>query len=201
MVSPDQERMVRWCIRLTRLTLVCEVIRYRLVQVRQNQKKKKKKKKRPLLCFCLKTVGKRKVAGSSRLGYMRGGKSGGWCCLIGEEELAIGWTEGCVRWILALHAVYADGLCDVRVGAIVAADMASESTHQLVQQTETADGASRFKAVYNQHDTGAKKDSACRWSFALFLAKNLHLSFSPLKGRWVHTFRCQKRCTLRISSC
>ena len=31
-------RMVRWCIRLTRLTLVCEVIRYRLVQVRQNQK-------------------------------------------------------------------------------------------------------------------------------------------------------------------
>ena len=37
-------RMVRWCIRLTRLTLVCEVIRYRLVQVRQNQKKKKKKK-------------------------------------------------------------------------------------------------------------------------------------------------------------
>ena len=35
-------RMVRWCIRLTRLTLVCEVIRYRLVQVRQNQKKKKK---------------------------------------------------------------------------------------------------------------------------------------------------------------
>ena len=34
-------RMVRWCIRLTRLTLVCEVIRYRLVQVRQNQKKKK----------------------------------------------------------------------------------------------------------------------------------------------------------------
>ena len=39
-------RMVRWCIRLTRLTLVCEVIRYRLVQVRQNQKKKKKKKKK-----------------------------------------------------------------------------------------------------------------------------------------------------------
>ena len=32
-------RLVRWCIRLTRLTLVCEVIRYRLVQVRQNQKK------------------------------------------------------------------------------------------------------------------------------------------------------------------
>ena len=27
-------RMVRWCIRLTRLTLVCEVVRYRLVQVR-----------------------------------------------------------------------------------------------------------------------------------------------------------------------
>ena len=35
--------MVRWCIRLTRLTLVCEVIRYRLVQVRQKKKKKKKK--------------------------------------------------------------------------------------------------------------------------------------------------------------
>ena len=34
----------RWCIQLTRLTLVCEVIRYRLVQVRQNLKKKKKKK-------------------------------------------------------------------------------------------------------------------------------------------------------------
>ena len=33
-------RMVRCCIRLTRLTLVCEVIRYRLVQVRQNLKKK-----------------------------------------------------------------------------------------------------------------------------------------------------------------
>ena len=32
--------MVRWCIRLTRLTLVCEVIRYRLVQVRQNLKKR-----------------------------------------------------------------------------------------------------------------------------------------------------------------
>ena len=32
--------MVRWCIRLTRLTLVCEVIRYRLVQVRQNQKRR-----------------------------------------------------------------------------------------------------------------------------------------------------------------
>ena len=32
-------RMVQWCIRLTRLTLVCEVIRYRLVQVRQNLKK------------------------------------------------------------------------------------------------------------------------------------------------------------------
>ena len=30
-----------WCIRLTRLTLVCEVIRCRLVQVRQNLKKKK----------------------------------------------------------------------------------------------------------------------------------------------------------------
>ena len=33
-------RMVRWCIWLTRLTLVCEVIRYRLVQVRQNLKKR-----------------------------------------------------------------------------------------------------------------------------------------------------------------
>ena len=37
-------------------------------------------------------------------------------------------------------------------------------------------------------------------NFALFLAKNLHLSFSPLEWRWVHTFRCQKRCTLRNSS-
>ena len=34
-------RMVRWCIQLTRLTLVCEVIRYCLVQVRQNHKKKR----------------------------------------------------------------------------------------------------------------------------------------------------------------
>ena len=34
-----KERMVRWCIRLTRLTLVCEMIRYLLVQVRQNHKK------------------------------------------------------------------------------------------------------------------------------------------------------------------
>ena len=35
------QRMVRWCtsIWLTRLTLVCEVIRYRLVQVRQFSKK------------------------------------------------------------------------------------------------------------------------------------------------------------------
>ena len=32
--------MVQWCIRLTRLTLVCEMIRYRLVQVRQNLKKR-----------------------------------------------------------------------------------------------------------------------------------------------------------------
>ena len=50
-------------------------------------------------------------------------------------------------------------------------------------------------------------------NFAIFLAKNfageefctfprqnLHLSFSPLEGRWVHTFRCQKRCALRSSS-
>ena len=33
-------RMVRWCNQPTRLTLICEVIRYRLVQVRQNLKKK-----------------------------------------------------------------------------------------------------------------------------------------------------------------
>ena len=39
-------RIVRCCIWLTRLTLVCEVIRYRLAQVRKNLKKKKKKKKR-----------------------------------------------------------------------------------------------------------------------------------------------------------
>ena len=37
-LEPDL-RMVRWCIRLTRVTLVCEVIRYRFVQVRQNHKK------------------------------------------------------------------------------------------------------------------------------------------------------------------
>ena len=34
--------MVWWCIQLTRLTLVCEVIRYRLFQVRHKVKKKKK---------------------------------------------------------------------------------------------------------------------------------------------------------------
>ena len=32
------------------------------------------------------------------------------------------------------------------------------------------------------------------------LPKNLHLSFSPLEWRWVHTFRCQKRCTFRNGS-
>ena len=37
-------------------------------------------------------------------------------------------------------------------------------------------------------------------SFALFLEKNLHLSFSPLKWRLVHTFRCRKCCTLRYGS-
>ena len=35
---PGHLRMVWWCIQLTRLTLVCEMIRYRLVQVRQNLK-------------------------------------------------------------------------------------------------------------------------------------------------------------------
>ena len=34
-----EKRMVRWWIRLTRFTLVCEVIGYHLVQVRQNLKK------------------------------------------------------------------------------------------------------------------------------------------------------------------
>ena len=37
-------------------------------------------------------------------------------------------------------------------------------------------------------------------SFALFLAKNLHLSFSPLEGRWAHPFCCQKLCALRDKS-
>ena len=38
--------------------------------------------------------------------------------------------------------------------------------------------------------------------FCTFLAKNLHLSFSPLaEWCWVHTFRCQKRCALWNSSC
>ena len=32
------------------------------------------------------------------------------------------------------------------------------------------------------------------------LPKILHLSFSPFEMRWVHTFRCQKRCTFRNSS-
>ena len=43
--------MVRGCIRLTRLTLVCEVIRYRLVQVRQNLKKKNFSGWRPAIAF------------------------------------------------------------------------------------------------------------------------------------------------------
>ena len=38
-LSDLNEAVVRWCIRLTHLTLVCELIRYRLVQVRQNLKK------------------------------------------------------------------------------------------------------------------------------------------------------------------
>ena len=38
---PYSLRMVRWCIRLMRLTLVCEVIRYRLVQVRPTKSQKK----------------------------------------------------------------------------------------------------------------------------------------------------------------
>ena len=37
-------------------------------------------------------------------------------------------------------------------------------------------------------------------SFVLFLAKILHLSFSPFELRWVHTFHCQKRCTFRNRS-
>ena len=53
-------------------------------------------------------------------------------------------------------------------------------------------------------------------SFALLLAKNVHLSigeefcafpckkictsFSPLEWRWIHTLRCQKRCAFRKSS-
>ena len=45
-LADESQTMVRWCIRLTRLTLVCEVIRYRLVQVRQNKNKKRKKKKK-----------------------------------------------------------------------------------------------------------------------------------------------------------
>ena len=37
-------------------------------------------------------------------------------------------------------------------------------------------------------------------SSALFLAKILHLSFSPFESHWLHTFHCQKRCNLRNSS-
>ena len=44
--QPYSFRMVRWCIRLTRFTLVCEVISDRLVQVRQNFQKKKNNNKR-----------------------------------------------------------------------------------------------------------------------------------------------------------
>ena len=42
--TADRMRMVRWCIWLmaTHLTIVCEVIRYRLVKVQQNLKRKKK---------------------------------------------------------------------------------------------------------------------------------------------------------------
>ena len=36
--------------------------------------------------------------------------------------------------------------------------------------------------------------------FCTFPCQNLHLRFSPLEWHWVHTFRCQKRCTLRNSS-
>ena len=47
------------------------------------------------------------------------------------------------------------------VGEVVAAGMASEVYTSAVQQTETADGASQFKAVHN--DNGAKEGSARRW--------------------------------------
>ena len=50
-ISHTLLRMVRWCIRLTRLTLVCEVIWYRLVQVRQNLKKKRLSGWRPAIAF------------------------------------------------------------------------------------------------------------------------------------------------------
>ena len=36
--------------------------------------------------------------------------------------------------------------------------------------------------------------------FCTFPCQKLHLSFSPLEGRWDHTFRCQNCCALRNSS-
>ena len=48
---PYSFRMVWWCIRLTRLTLVCEVIRYHLVQVRQLKSKKDFSGWRPTIAF------------------------------------------------------------------------------------------------------------------------------------------------------
>ena len=44
------------------------------------------------------------------------------------------------------------------------------------------------------------KVSTFKLVLAIFLAKNLHLSFTPLEGHRVHTFRCQKRCAFRSSS-
>ena len=44
--------MVRWCIRLTRLTPICEVIRYHLVQVKQNLNKIGTKVRLAVFTFC-----------------------------------------------------------------------------------------------------------------------------------------------------
>ena len=64
---------------------------------------------------------------------------------------------------------------------------------------------SLFKCAIFQRSLRQRRDALNSYlvlakSFALFLAKNFHLSFSPLEGRWDHTFRCQKRFALWNSS-
>ena len=61
-------------------------------------------------------------------------------------------SAGC----LCLLPCTADGVWDVRVRGSSGSRHGERGPHiRLVQQTETADGASQFKAVYN--DTGAKE--------------------------------------------
>ena len=68
----------------------------------------------------------------------------------------------------------------------------------------------RVRAAYFVREVHSvrERDRACpkcapyfgRRVLRFSLLKNLHVRFSPLEWRWLHTFRCQKRCTFRNSS-